>query len=421
MKKLCCLLFVVALMAGFGLSAFAAETIIYYMWDDPTHTNIIDAYNKSQDEVFVDAKVIPAKDYEAKIMTLLAGGVEMDAYMNKRGTDIFPMAENGYAYPLDDLVAEFGFDISPFESYNKAIRVDGELFVMPFRGEAYFTYYNKKVFENAGVPTPETYVEKGEWTWDKFAEVAKEIASGDGEVYGAIWYIWGGLQAFPADQRGLEYVTADGEIDVDESLGYGFEVRKSLEEAKAIIPLAELKATKTHYSKAFWAGNSGMLLIGGWFPGMMLTARNEDTLQGFTWDDWSLTRLPCNEPEYVTTGAPTGNVIYADSEKKEAAFKFISWMAGPEGAVVVGQNGFMPAMFTPEVQEVFSSVLPDETALKYYTEPKINMIPRFNRYGSKVEAAIGDMMEEYLMGAMTQDQVEAIATERFEEIVNMTD
>ena len=53
---------------------------------------------------------------------------------------------------------------------------------MPFRGEAYFTYYNKKVFEKAGVPTPETYVEKGEWTWDKFIEVAKELSTGDGDV-----------------------------------------------------------------------------------------------------------------------------------------------------------------------------------------------------------------------------------------------
>ena len=421
MKKLCGLLLVVVLLSAFSMGAYAKETIIYYMWDDPTHTNIIEAYNNSQDEVFVDAKIIPAKDYEAKIMTLLAGGVEMDAYMNKRGTDIFPMVENGYAEPLDELVEATGFDVTPFEGYKKAIVIDGELYAMPFRGEAWFTYYNKKIFEKAGIPTPETYVEKGEWTWDKFAEVAKQLATGDGKVYGGIMYIWGGCHIMPADQNGIEYITDDGAIDVNQSLAYSFELRKSLEDVKAIIPLAELKATKTHYSKAFWAGNSGMLIIGAWFPGMMLTAKQEGTLQGFTWDDWSLTRLPCNEDEYITTGAPTSNVIYTDSEKKEAAFKFVSWMAGPEGAKVVGQNGFMPAMFTPEVQEVFSTVLPDETALKYYTEPKKNAIPRFNNYGSKVEAEIGKMIEEYLMGGIDQGQVEAVAKERFEEIVNMTD
>jgi multiple sugar transport system substrate-binding protein len=366
-------------------------------------------------------KTIPAKEYEAKIMTLLAGGVEMDAYMNKRGTDIFPMVENGYATPLDELAAAAGFDVSPFEGYSKAIRIDGELYVMPFRGEAYFTYYNKKVFEKAGIPTPETYVENGEWTWDKFVEVAKQLATGDGAVYGGILYIWGSQQVFPADQRGIEYITDDGEVDIDDSLAYSFAMRKELEDANAIIPLAELKATKTHYSKAFWAGNAGMLVIGGWFPGMMLSARDDGSLQGFTWNDWSLTRMPCNEEEYVTVGSPTGNVIHIDSEKKEAAFKFISWMAGAEGAVVVAQNGLMSAMFTPEVQEVFSSVLPDETAVKYYTETKKNMIPRFNSYGSKAEAETSKMMEEYLAGDIAPEQVDAIATERFQEVVNMTD
>ena len=421
MRKLFCTLMIVALVAGFGMGALAAETIIYYMWDEPQNIAYVEAFNSSQDEIFVDVKLVPTGEYEAKIMTLLAGGAEMDAYMNKRSTDIFPMVANGYAAPVDELAAAAGFDMTPFEGYDKAIKIDGEYYVMPFRGEAYFTYYNKKVFEKAGVPTPDTYVEAGEWTWDKFIEVAKELATGDGEVYGALFYTWGSQQVFPADQRGLEYITADGEVDIDDSLAYSFAMRKTLEDAKAMIPLAELKATKTHYTQAFWAGNLGMLVIGGWFPGQMQNGSKDGSLQGFTWNDWSLTRMPCNEAEYVTVGAPTGSVIHIDSTKKEAAFKFLSWMAGPEGAVEVAKNGFMPAMFTPEVQEVFATVLPDETALKYYTETKTNKIARFNAYGSKVEAETATMMEEYLMGAIAPDQVEAVATERFEEIVNMTD
>ena len=421
MKKLFGLLLVVVLLSAFSMGAYAKETIIFYMWDEPQNVAFVETFNNSQDEIFVDAKLIPSGDYEAKIMTLLAGGAEMDAYMNKRGTDIFPMVGNGYAEPLDELAAAAGFDMTPYEGYDKAIKIDGEYYVMPFRGEAYFTYYNKKVFEKAGLPTPETYVEKGEWTWDKFIEVAKQLATGDGEVYGALFYTWGSQQVFPADQRGLDYITADGEVDVDDSLAYSFAMRKELEDAKAMIPLAELKATKTHYTQAFWAGNLGMLVIGGWFPGQMRNGSKDGSLQGFTWDDWSLTRMPCNEAEYVTVGAPTGSVIHIDSEKKEAAFKFLSWLSGPEGAVEVAKNGMMPAMFTPKVQEVFTSVLPDETAVKYYTETKTNKIARFNAYGSKVEGEIATMMEEYLMGAIAPGAVEAVATERFEEIVNMTD
>jgi multiple sugar transport system substrate-binding protein len=420
MKRLLCTLMLVALVAGFSIGAYAKETIIYYLWDDPTYKNIVEAFNTSQDEVFVDAKIIPAKDYEAKILTLLAGGTEMDAYMNKRSTDIFPMVDNGYPEPLDALIAKHNFDVAPLAGYKDAITVNGKVQCLPFRGEAYFTYYNKKVFEQAGVPTPDTYVEKGEWTWDKFVEVAKKLATGDGKVYGAIMYIWGSSQVMPADQRGIHYITADGKIDVDESLVYSFKIRKELEQVKAIIPMAEMKATKTHYSKAFWAGNAGMLLIGGWFPGMMLTARDDGSLQGYTWNDWALTRLPCNEAEYRTPGIPTSNVLHADSKKKDAAFKFISWMAGPDGAKVVAQNGFMPAMFGPAAKEAIASVLPDASSLKYFTEDSMHVTGWFGKYGSMVEAEIVKVLEEYLVTDMTDNQLMDTIKEHFEEVIKTT-
>jgi multiple sugar transport system substrate-binding protein len=201
---------------------------------------------------------------------------------------------------------------------------------------------------------------------------------------------------------------------------YSFKLRKELEQAKAIIPLAELKATKTHYSKAFWAGNSGMLLIGAWFPGMMLSAREEGSLQGFTWEDWGLTRLPCDEPEYRTPGLPTSNVVHADSEKKDAAFTFVSWMAGPEGAKVVMQNGFMPAMFTEDVKEVAASALPDESSLKYYTEDTMHVTGWYSKYGTKVETELVKVLEEYLMSDMTDNQLMDTIKTRFEEIINTT-
>jgi multiple sugar transport system substrate-binding protein len=417
MKKLFGVFTVMMLIAGFSIGVYAKETIIYYLWDDPTHANIINAFNSSQDEVFVDAKVIPAKEYEAKILTLLAGGAEMDAYMNKRSTDIFPMADNGYAEPLNDLIAKHKFDMAPLAGYKDAITINGKVYCLPFRGEAYFTYYNKKVFAQAGIPTPDTYVEKGEWTWEKFVEVAKKLATGDGKVYGAIMYLWGSSQVIPADQRGIHYITADGKIDVDDSLVYSLKLRKGLEQAKAIMSLAETKATKTHYSKAFWNGNAGMLLIGGWFPGMMLTAKKDNLLQGYTWNDWALTRLPCNEKEYRTPGIPTSNVLHSASKKKDAAFKFLAWMSGPQGAPVVAQNGFMTAIVTPEVKEAFKAVLPDDKSLQYFTEASQHVTGWFGKYGSQVEAEIVKVLEEYLMTEMADNQLMDTLKAHFEEVL----
>ena len=51
-------------------------------------------------------------------------------------------------------------------------------------------YFNKTLFEAAGLETPLELAKKGEWTWEKFEEAAKAIASGKGtdRNYGAILY-----------------------------------------------------------------------------------------------------------------------------------------------------------------------------------------------------------------------------------------
>lgn len=52
------------------------------------------------------------------------------------------------------------------------------------------TYFNRKMFKNAGVETPYELFKKGEWTWDKLFEIAKVMTqdtNGDGttDIYGA--------------------------------------------------------------------------------------------------------------------------------------------------------------------------------------------------------------------------------------------
>ncbi|MBZ5798073.1 extracellular solute-binding protein, partial [Burkholderia contaminans] len=36
-------------------------------------------------------------------------------------------------------------------------------------------YYNKKVFKEAGVKTPQEYYDEGKWNWDAFEEVTSKL------------------------------------------------------------------------------------------------------------------------------------------------------------------------------------------------------------------------------------------------------
>ena len=61
-------------------------------------SNMFDAFNAAGTDIQIDPRYIPA-DYETKLTTLLAGGMEMDAYMQKRSTDMFPRTPTATSNP----------------------------------------------------------------------------------------------------------------------------------------------------------------------------------------------------------------------------------------------------------------------------------------------------------------------------------
>ena len=395
--------------------------ITYTMWEDPTYLNITNTFNASQDRVFAEVEQIASGDYETKIATLLAGGAPMDVYMQKRQTDMFVHAANGYIEPLDQLIADYGYDTEMIAPYIDHVTVNDVIYGIPFRGSSYYTYYNRNVFDAADEPYPEYWIERNEWTWDKFAEVSRNLASGDGKVYGSLIYTWAGNNYMPAAQRGIEIITRNGELDVDDSLFTSILIRRELEEEKAMWPLIDLKVTKTHYSQAFYGGNVGMLLIGEWFPGFMIKGRDENLLKGFTWNDWAVTRLPSSEPEYASMGSPTFNHISSRSRSKEAAFALLAWMGGPEGAVVVARNGFLPPVVTDDAAAALAESIPDETSLRYFLEKKPVNSTAYNKYGTQVSLFMGDVLEEFLVGMISADELEERIIGGLEDIIATTD
>ncbi len=394
--------------------------VVFYLWEDPAFHQLVDTFNAQQGDVIASAQWIPSSDYEAKLTTLLAGGAQMDAYMQKTSLNQFPQYLAGYIEPLDSYIKKYNFDLNAIAAYKDQVTYEGKVIAIPFRGAKYNIYYNKKVFERAGVPTPDTYVEKGEWTWDKYMEVARKVASGDGKVWGSNQYIWGGMQVIPALQRGKKFITADGKLDVDNSVLYSFKMRKQMEADKSIMSMSEIMATRTHYSKVFFSGDCGMLISGDWFPSYLAKGRDDGLLQGFGWNDWAITRLPNNEPTYAIFGEETGSHVHASSQKKDAAFKLIAWLGGPEGAKLVAKLGYVPAMVNDEIKANMT-LIPDAKSLHYYTED-VKVYPSFfNKYGAKVNAAMVDLMQEYLANNMSDANFNARLQTTLEQIVKTTD
>ena len=94
-------------------------------------------------------------------------------------------------------------------------------------------------------------------------------------------------------------------------------------------------------------------------------------------------------------------------------------MGGPEGATIVAGSGLLPAYVTDSAKNEFNKILPDNTALTYYTEAKTVNTQFYNKYGSKVESELAAIMEEYLDADMSDAQLKGLIEQRLKQVAEL--
>ncbi len=159
-------------------------TLEYSIWGDPAEINnqkaIVKTFTDANPSITVNVTVSDWEPYWAKLQTGLAGGA---------APDVFAMdGPLGPDYQTRDVL----LDLTPYvqaENYDlgqldaNAVKdfttADGGQFGLPRDLNVIALYYNKKMFDEAGVPYPD-----GTWDWDKLVEVAHKLTkdtNGDGK------------------------------------------------------------------------------------------------------------------------------------------------------------------------------------------------------------------------------------------------
>jgi multiple sugar transport system substrate-binding protein len=187
----------------------AAEpvTIRYTMVADPGELEIrqkaIDDFQQLHSDIMVNAELVPEDGMAQKIVTMVAGGAGPDAvYIHPSFVPLF--ASQQVLIPLDELGqgdTEFGPD-DFFEKVVNHFAHEGKVYGYPYYSGPIVTYFNKKLFDDAGEPYPTQYMEgfqedKDDWTWTRALEVAQRMTKGEGaeRIFGN-WPVWMSLHAF---------------------------------------------------------------------------------------------------------------------------------------------------------------------------------------------------------------------------------
>lgn len=327
----------VSLMAvssfGIGMTAQADDVVelTFMGWEaSPLETQAVEDGIAAFEAQYPNIKVnytpgLAGSEYNAKLLSSAAAG-SMPDVMFVAAASYREFASKGVLLELTDKFDE-NYSLDDFiDSSRQIMEIDGHVYGISSCTVSPIVYYNKDVFDAAGLEYPSADPAEC-WTIDEFREIAKQLTTDD--IYGVY-----GLETV-ADTLNAQILSNGGtryNEDFTESTMNTPEVKEVLETIKAIrvedgsAPDAStLDAVGMSAKQMLQTGKVAMLVDGSW------------SLQELAASGMNIGMAPLpSYGEVLTTGQAHLHCISAATEHQEEAWLFLQFLSGMEyqGALV---------------------------------------------------------------------------------------
>lgn len=327
-------------------------TITFAGWSlatTPEFQVLADAFEAANDDVRVEiVEYADGDDYDTQMITDLAAGTAPDVYPLKNLNHFYTYQDGGQLLDVSDVAAELGDEVRGLENYER----DGATYAVPYRQDAWYLFYNKDLFDAAGVEQPD-----GSWTWDDYTAAANELtaalADTETPARGAYQHSWRSTVQGLATAQSPDVDYLSGEWDY--FVPY-YERAIEMQESGAQVDYGTVTTNSLSYQGQFGTQEAAMLVMGSWYVATLVAQQESGEADDFAWGiapapqyDSSTVDMP------VTFGDPTGLGINAaaDEDVVEAAKRFIAFAASEEAAIALAEIGITPAASTDAVTETF--------------------------------------------------------------------
>ncbi|MGI3124334.1 ABC transporter substrate-binding protein [Nitratireductor sp. PBL-C9] len=344
-----------ALLAAMGWTH--AETVRvtvaeYSSKTGPYFEEAAKAFEEANPGSEIQVEVVPWDVLLQKLTTDISGGANAD--LSIIGTRwLIDFVDQGIAAPLDDYMTQ-DFKDRFFPVFLEPSVMQEKTYGLPVAASARAMYYNKDLFEQAGITeVPDT--------WDELAEAARKIGALGDDIAGF------GLQGKEIETDvyfyyafwayGGELVEEDGTSGLDTDAGY-----KAAEMYKSLIDSGATQPGVTSYNREdvqnlFKQGKVGMMITAP-FLSNQIKEEAPDLKYG-------VAAIPAGpEGDRGTYGVTDSIIMFENSENKDLAWKFLDQLFTTEWrAKFTSGEGFLPV--NPEVaaQPAFA----DNADLKEFT------------------------------------------------------
>ena len=322
-------------------------TIRVALWDYSNteyYKTMFDAFSTAYPSIKYEVVEFPADEYPTTIKTQLMGGQNFDVVFLKDLPTMSALIAGGHLMALDSFMeGDTEFDKANYSGLIEQLVVDGASYGVPFRKDNNMIFYNKDIFDAAGVAYPEDGM-----TMADYEALAEKLTSGEGndKVYGAHMHTWASNASMYA-RRGEEFNQLDTSTYM--SLLPYYQTMLDMQDKGYIQDYGALKSGNIHYSGVMYNHQAAMLQMGSWFINMLV--ENADF-------NWGVCSLPSeiglkNE---IAVGGITPVTIGAYATHPQEAWTFIKYVCGEEGAKVLAGTGIVPGFGSDAINSIFDSL-----------------------------------------------------------------
>jgi len=308
--------------------------IVWYVKTSPVENPwekdvVVPDFEAKHPNIKINLVIAANADFDTKMLAMYAAGTPPDVFSHWGQTGWADFYRRGMIADLTPFIQRDNFDLSDFiPEVLDVFRIDGRIMGLPMFRTGSFVFYNKDLFDAAGVLYPPTNWDDTSWTWDSFVEkcgrLTKKTGNAKDTLYGCNLSLWP-LDGYPR--------LFGQELFPDSIYETGFADKAYLDSQSSIAAFQSIQdlVWKLHYmpdpatadslggSNLFQSGKVAMQLDGGW--GWWDNKGLESKFR------WGVAALPYGAPGRKAIVFADPWLMSSKTKHPEESWQFISYLA----------------------------------------------------------------------------------------------
>jgi multiple sugar transport system substrate-binding protein len=375
----------IAACSGTAGPAFVPDggrvSIGYGMWDAdqvPAMQEVISAFRAEHPDIDVTIQLTPWATYWTKLQTSIVGGGAADVFwMN--APNIAKFARYATLLPLTDRLARDGITLTEHPPHLVELyRRDGEQYGVPKDYDTISLFYNKELFDRAGIGYPDE-----SWTWQHVLDASAEIRDPRSGVFGFSAALDRQRNLYPAIFQNEGWVLRGTRSGFDDEATIGG--LRFLTDAidRNLAPNAMAEAD-TRAREQFQGGKVAMY---NGLPNDSNATYKDPEVRART----GVAVLP-RGAQRGTVIHGLANVINARTPYPDASYEFVKFMAGRTTGEIQGRSGTILPSFSG-TQQAFLEAKPE-----FRMQSFIDQVPVATAYPASVSTTTWELMQLRVLG-----------------------